>query len=53
MNRVLTVLILLPLTVSGCFFGGSKRARVVTPRAKPNPIRFSMKESQGPGKGSL
>ena len=45
MNRVLCVLILLPLTVSGCFFGGSKRAEVVTPTGDAEPDKILYEKS--------
>ena len=45
MNRVLFVLILLPLTVSGCFFGGSKRAEVVTPTGDAEPDKILYEKS--------
>ena len=45
MNRVLTVLILLPLTVSGCFLGGAKRAEVVTPTGEAEPDKILYEKS--------
>ena len=45
MIRVLFVLILLPLTVSGCFFGGSKRAEVVTPTGEAEPDKILYEKS--------
>ncbi len=45
MNRVLVVLILLSLTVSGCFFGGSKRAEVVTPTGDAEPDKILYEKS--------
>ena len=45
MNRVLFVLILLPLTVGGCFFGGSKRAEVVTPTGEAEPDKILYEKS--------
>ena len=45
MMRVLFVLILLPLTVSGCFFGGSKRAEVVTPTGEAEPDKILYEKS--------
>ena len=45
MIRVLFVLILLPLTVSGCFFGGSKRAEVVTPTGDAEPDKILYEKS--------
>ena len=45
MIRVLFVLMLLPLTVSGCFFGGSKRAEVVTPTGEAEPDKILYEKS--------
>ena len=45
MIRVLFVLILLPLTVSGCFLGGSKRAEVVTPTGEAEPDKILYEKS--------
>jgi outer membrane protein assembly factor BamD len=45
MIRVLFVLILLPLTVSGCFLGGSKRAEVVTPTGDAEPDKILYEKS--------
>jgi len=45
MNRVLSVLILLPLTLSGCFLGGSKRAEVVTPTGEAEPDKILYEKS--------
>ena len=45
MIRLLFVLILLSLTVSGCFFGGGKRAEVVTPTGEAEPDKILYEKS--------
>jgi hypothetical protein len=45
MTRLLFVLILLPLTVAGCFLGGSKRAEVVTPTGEAEPDKILYEKS--------
>jgi outer membrane protein assembly factor BamD len=45
MNRALFVVLLLPFTVSACFFGGGKRAEVVTPTGEAEPDKILYEKS--------